>query len=79
MEIKVKSIMADVLKVKAEEIGEESSMKTLARWDSLKHMQLMVAIEENFDIPQLTMDQIIKMTSYSSIISTLREIIGNKE
>ena len=75
MEDKLKRIMADVLEVNADKISKESSMETIASWDSLKHMELMVAIEENFDITMLSMDEIVEMTTFPKII----EILQNKK
>ncbi|MFZ5632082.1 MAG: acyl carrier protein [Bacillota bacterium] len=78
MEEKIKEIMSGLFRVNVSEINEESTMKTVARWDSLKHIQLMVAIEESFDIPKLKMEEIVKMTSFSSIISILKEKLKEK-
>ncbi|MBW2340011.1 MAG: acyl carrier protein [Deltaproteobacteria bacterium] len=72
MENNLKRIMSDVLEIGADQINEESSMETIASWDSLKHMELMVAIEENFDIPMLSMDEIVEMTRFSAIIGILQ-------
>jgi acyl carrier protein len=75
VEDELKRIMADVLEVNADKISKESSMETIASWDSLKHMELMVAIEENFDITMLSMDEIVEMTTFPKII----EILQNKK
>ncbi|MEE9543853.1 MAG: acyl carrier protein [Thermodesulfobacteriota bacterium] len=72
MEEKLKSVMANVLGAKSDEINDDSSMQTLMNWDSLKHMELMMAIEDEFEMPELSMDEIVEMTSFSKIKSILK-------
>jgi acyl carrier protein len=47
-------------------------MKNVDAWDSLKHMELIVALEQSFDI-QLSFDEIVAMQSVSEIKRVLRE------
>ncbi len=42
--------MAVVLKVEASSINEESSMDNINTWDSLGHMNLILALEDEFKI-----------------------------
>lgn len=72
MEERVKQIMQDVFNIPISEIKQNSSMENIAEWDSLKHMALMVAIEENFNCIPFTTDEIIQMTSLQNIISVLQ-------
>lgn len=72
MENKVKEIMAAVFEIEPSSIGESSSPDTIENWDSIRHMNLIVAIEEEFGI-QLTDDQIAEMNSYKLILITLQE------
>lgn len=74
MENKLKNILSDLLDLGPEEISEASSMETVSEWDSMKHMEIIAAIEENFSIPQLSMDEIVAMTSFAKI----KEILHNK-
>jgi acyl carrier protein len=46
----LKQVIADVLRVKPEEIALSSSTKTVRNWDSLRHVELVVAIEERFKV-----------------------------
>jgi acyl carrier protein len=72
MEDSLKRVMSDLFGISTDEINEESSIHTIEAWDSLKHMELVAAIEENFDIPMLSMDEIVEMTSFAKIIEILR-------
>jgi acyl carrier protein len=47
-------------------------MQESGAWDSLTHMQLIAAIEGDFDI-ELSADEIVQMTSVAQIKSILRK------
>jgi len=49
-EIALKKVMARVFEISEEQITPESSPDTLEQWDSLKHMELIVEIENYFQI-----------------------------
>jgi acyl carrier protein len=46
----LKKVMARVFEISEEQITTESSPDTLEQWDSLKHMELIVEIENYFEI-----------------------------
>ena len=46
----LKKVMAKVFEISEEQITTESSPDTLEQWDSLKHMELIVEIENYFEI-----------------------------
>lgn len=71
MEEKVKKIMAQVFRVDAASIVETTVQKDIATWDSLAHINMIVAFEEEFGV-QLQDDQIIQMISYQAILSMLK-------
>jgi acyl carrier protein len=62
----VEYIMADVLKMAEADITENLTMDEIEVWDSLKHMDLVVSLEQAFAI-ELTFDEIIIMTSVVAI------------
>jgi len=74
MEEKLKKIFADLFSMGTEEIKDEMSIDTHQSWDSLRQMQIVASIEENFDIPPFTVDEIVAMTSFGKI----KEILKNK-
>lgn len=67
----IKKIMSDILGLKVEEINDETSMQTISSWDSLKHMELISAIEETFDL-RLKTNEIVEMTSFKRISDVLK-------
>lgn len=50
IEAKIKEVMASVFDVDVETINEESSQDSVEQWDSMKHLDLVVALEEEFGI-----------------------------
>jgi acyl carrier protein len=56
----IRQIAADVLGVPVESVTADSSPETLEGWDSLKHINIMMAIEQAFGVEILPeeMDEI---------------------
>jgi acyl carrier protein len=46
----VKTIMAKVFKLEVAAITDTASQQTLAAWDSLAHLNLIVELESAFDV-----------------------------
>ena len=69
---RLQSLIAEALRLPAESIVDSLDMQESGAWDSLTHMQLIAAIEDEFHI-ELTADEIVAMTSIAQIKSTLRK------
>jgi acyl carrier protein len=67
---KINKILADNLKISLDQASQNLTMRDISDWDSLSHMNLIVAIEDEFEI-QLTGDEIVEMISLDKI----REIV----
>ena len=50
LELTIKNVMAEVFKVSADEIKEDTSPHTIVNWDSMKHIDLILSLEEEFGI-----------------------------
>jgi acyl carrier protein len=72
MEQRVKEIMADVLALNPSAITDTTSMDSTASWDSLHHINLALAIEQEFNTA-LEITEIESMTSFAEIMRVLRE------
>lgn len=72
MEEKLTKIMAQILSVKESEITPNSSPDNLSTWDSLKHMNLVLAIEQGFNI-SFEDEEIIQMLNYEIIVEIIKE------
>lgn len=68
---KVESVLAEVLQVPEAEITDGLAMKDVEAWDSLKHMELVVSLEQAFGT-QLTFDEIVAMQSVGEIKRVMR-------
>jgi len=77
MEEKLRIIVADILEIPVEEINSETSMDTVEDWDSLKHLNLILAIEETFDV-SLLVDEVTEMTDFPNIVTILEKHLAGK-
>lgn len=75
MEDKIKQTMASVFEVNTSDIREDASNKTLPNWDSLRHMSLIIALEEEFDV-EFDNEEIVEAMTLQSIITILRNKLG---
>ena len=75
MKAKVIQTISQIMDVGPAEIDEASSPDTIDAWDSLKHMNLILALEEEFDV-QFSDEKIIEMLSVGLIVTALQEMTG---
>lgn len=68
----LKDVMATVLGIAADSINEDTSMDTVEDWDSIKHMNLVLAIEEEFGV-SIPDEDAANITSYPLIRLVLNE------
>ncbi|MHC1791945.1 acyl carrier protein [Solidesulfovibrio sp.] len=73
MEDKVKMIFAQIMELPVESVSIDSSPDNVEEWDSLKHMNLILALEQNFGIT-FDEEQIVEMMSVEIIIATINEM-----
>ena len=71
MESKIKKIMSEIFK---EEITEDFSKFTTDKWDSFMQLDLIVRIEQEFNI-SFTPDEISEISSYKDLIKVVNEKI----
>jgi acyl carrier protein len=69
----LKQLMATVLRVPADSISDATSMDTVESWDSLKHMNLVLALEEEFGVT-IPDEDAANITSYPLIKLVLAEL-----
>lgn len=71
-EEKLKGVLARVFGVELAEITDDASPDTIASWDSLRHMNLVMALEEEFAV-EFSDDQVVEILSYKLIKIVLAE------
>ena len=69
---RVRTVMANTFGVDEDEIVDDTSQQTFARWTSVFHMILLVALEEEFGTT-FSMDEMTSMTSLRQIMSVLTQ------
>lgn len=74
MEDRIKNVMTAVLDIGIDEINDATSQDTVETWDSLKHMSLVVALEEEFGV-HLTDEQVVEMLNFKLIKLILEEAL----
>ncbi|MGC2112660.1 MAG: acyl carrier protein [Candidatus Korobacteraceae bacterium] len=70
---KLKQVMADVFGVPADSINNSSTLDSIERWDSTGHLNLVLALEEQFDV-RFSEDQMAEATSYPLLKRALEDL-----
>jgi len=71
-EMRLKQLMADVFGLDIRRIDENTSVDTVKEWDSLNHLNLVLALEGEFNI-SLTEEQTVQILNYPLIKMVLVE------
>lgn len=66
---KIKEIMKEIF---LEEVGDDFSMSTTDKWDSLTHLDLIVKLEETFNV-SFTPEEIGSIESIKDVIAILND------
>ena len=70
MRERVIRIISQVMSVPPDLVNEQSSSQNVATWDSLRHMNLILALEEEFGI-HYSDEQIMRMLNVGAILSEI--------
>lgn len=70
MEESLRVLLAGVFNISPQEIQPDFAMRNYEQWDSLKHMELIEALEKGFDV-EFDFDEIVRMQDLNSIKSVL--------
>jgi len=68
---RVRNIAADVLRVSAGNLTPESSNETIENWDSVQHLNLVLALEQEFSV-QFDPEEIDEMNSIGRAASIIQ-------
>jgi acyl carrier protein len=72
MENRIKKILGNIFNINPNLINKKTSSSNIAKWDSLKHMNLIMALEEEFNT-EFTDEEIVYIMSYSRIVAVLKK------
>jgi acyl carrier protein len=70
---RIRRVAADVLETSADKITLDSSPETIDTWDSVHHLNLVLALEQEFDL-QFEPEEIDQMKDVRHVL----EILGSK-
>jgi len=73
----LKNVLSQILKIPCEEVREDLTMKDVSSWDSLTHLNLILSIEEAFQV-KFPMNMFPELTSFPKIKSELGKILSRK-
>ena len=73
----LKQVMATLLTVDVSAIDQDASMDTIPTWDSLRHMNLVLALEEEFKV-SIPDEDAGNITSYKLIKLVLEDLLQAK-
>ena len=68
-------VIAAVMSVPKETITDDSSPDTIETWDSVRHMNLVLALEETFEV-SFGGDEISEMLSAELVVEIVKEKLG---
>ena len=72
--IKIKQVMSAVFEIPVETITEESSSDNIENWDSLRHLNLIIALEEEFNI-SIPDDEVGNLVNYKLIELVINDLL----
>jgi acyl carrier protein len=74
MENRIKNIFSAVFGIEPASVNTKSSPDSISEWDSVKHMQLVMALEEEFNIT-FTDDELGDLLNFSLICEVIKDKI----
>ena len=70
---RVQSVASDIFGIPADRITAESSPETIDNWDSMQHLNLVLAIEEKFGV-QLDPEDIEQMKNIGAVAALVEKL-----
>ena len=70
VEDRIRDVMSAVFEISADQIDDYSSMDSIESWDSLRHMNLVTALEEEFDC-EFYDSETVELLNFKQILTIL--------
>ena len=71
---KLKQIMSTIFDVPVESITDDASTDTIENWDSLRHLNLILALEEEFNVT-IPDEEVGNMVNYKLIELVINDLL----
>ena len=68
----LEDVIGSVLGVSPEDLGDDSSSENVERWDSLRQLSILLALESAYGIT-ISADEAVDMNSIAAIKTVLRQ------
>lgn len=72
MKAKIKQLISDILDVPVADISDNANPDNTENWDSINHLNIITALEEEFDV-FFTEEEMIELMSLENIIAALAD------
>ena len=69
----VRNVASDIFGIPADQITTESSPETIENWDSMQHLNLVLAVEEKFGV-QLDPEDIEQMKNIGAVAKVVYKL-----
>lgn len=73
---KILTVMAAVFEMNVEDIPENAAPGVIEKWDSLKHLSFILALEEEFDA-RFTDEEMVDILNLNLIINIISAKLGH--
>jgi len=73
---RLREIAADILQIPSDQVSIESAPENVASWDSVHHLDLVLALEQEFSL-QFEPEEIDQMNGIRKILSILERKLNN--
>ncbi len=74
----VRALIADTFGLSIERVTEDASQESLAGWDSLRHLNIILALEQQFQV-RLSPADAEQLRSVQAIVEFLERMVDNGE
>jgi acyl carrier protein len=69
----LQALLAEIFEVDAQDVSAETQFGDLPKWDSMGHMDLMLALESNFGV-EISAETISELISVPLILEKIRTV-----
>lgn len=70
LDVRLKMVFSKALGIESNQIGPQTDRKINYQWDSLRHVNLILAIQDEFEV-RFNVDEMIALSTYSQILDSL--------
>jgi acyl carrier protein len=71
---KIKQVMSAIFEIPIETITDDASTDNIVNWDSLRHLNLILALEEEFSV-SIPDEEVGNMLNYKLIELVIKDIL----